>query len=618
MVSGGNLAERLKNFHKGTEFKSYEIFGCHKQKNGAYLFRVWAPHAKEVDLCLIADGVKRYVHMHKCCDNESYEAVTAANTGDSYFYIISTGDGRKLEKADPYACLSDTETFHSKVFDLPAKSAYKQLFRPFDNARPMNVYEVNLLSWKRHADNSYYTYKELTKELVPYIKEMGYTHVEFMPVTEYPYDGSWGYQVTGYFAITSRMGSPDDFKELVDAFHKAGIKVILDWVPAHFPKDDWGLYEFDGQPLYECPLWDRMEYPGWGTRRFDFGRTEVDNFLLSSAYFLIDRYRIDGLRVDAVASMIYLDYDCHDSGFTPNIHGDNRNLEGIEFIKKFNSVIKNSFAGATTFAEESTAFPRVTASLENGGLGFDFKWNMGWMNDVLFYCRQDPYFRNYHHNKLTFSLVYSFSENFILPLSHDEVVHVKGSIVNKMSGNYEDKFAGERLLLALMYAHPGKKLNFMGYEVAQFKEWDYNAGLDLFLADEFPLHKKMRKYVKFLNRFYVKSKPLYEIDYDWRGFKWLVVDDNYHNVIAFTRYSLSGEAITAVFNFSGIDQNGYEIDIEEGNYRIVLNTDDVRFGGTGKLKKKTLTAKKGTNADKGYIIKIDIPRLSCVYLIKEN
>ncbi len=618
MVGGKNLTDRLTDFHSGKEFKSYEIFGCHKADNGAYTFRVWAPHAEEVALCLFSDGEKLQLAMHRCADSESFEVEVRAQEGDKYFFLFTTADGRQLEKADPYAFRSDLpRSFYSVVCDIPEPSEYAPPFNQSDKNRPINVYEVNLLSWKRHADNGYYTYNELAEELVPYVKEMGYTHVEFMPVTEFPFDGSWGYQVTGYFAVTSRLGTPADFKTLIDAFHSSGIKVILDFVPAHFPKDDWGLYEFDGQPLYECPLWDRMEHGGWGTRRFDFGRAEIDNFLISSAYFLLDKFRVDGLRVDAVASMIYLDYDRATGDFTPNVYGDSRNLEGIEFIKKFNSAIKRDFPWVLTFAEESTAFPMVTGKVENGGLGFDFKWNMGWMNDVLFYCRQDPYFRNHHHNKITFSLVYAFSENFILPLSHDEVVHVKGSIVNKMSGEYEDKFAGERILLAFMFAHPGKKLNFMGYEVAQFKEWNYNAGIDLFLADEFPLHRKMREFVKNLNFYYRDCKALYEIDYSWDGFEWLVVDDNYHNLLAFSRYSKNGESLTCIINFSGVELTQYPIGVDEGKYRIVLNTDEIRFGGTGKLRKKVFSTSKASGS-KRFSIQIDIPRLTCIYLIKEK
>ncbi|MDE6598126.1 MAG: 1,4-alpha-glucan branching protein GlgB, partial [Clostridia bacterium] len=468
MAIGSNYKQQFDSFHTGTNYCAYEFYGCHKLKNGKYVFRVWAPHA--VKVCLILG--ERCEEMYKLSDGESFEVVAAAQAGDAYIFRIFTADGRQIDKADPYAFFSDfPNSFASKIYDLPPTPVREG--KPCECEQPVNIYEVSLLSWKRHKDNTYYTYADLERELVPYVKHMGYTHVEFMPVTEFPYDGSWGYQVTGYFSVTARLGTPEQFKSLIDAFHTNGIKVIIDWVPAHFPKDSWGLYEFDGQPLYECPLWDRMEHIGWGTRKFDFGRGEVESFLLSSAVFFLREYSVDGLRVDAVASMLYLDYDRPFGDWTPNKYGDNRNLEAIDFIKKFNSTIKCLFPDAITAAEESTAFSGVTKSVDQGGLGFDYKWNMGWMNDVLFYCRQDPYFRNHHHNKITFSLMYAFSEKYILPLSHDEVVHVKGSIVNKMPGEYADKFAGERALLGFMYAHPGKKLNFMGYEIAQFSEWHY-------------------------------------------------------------------------------------------------------------------------------------------------
>lgn len=608
-------AERLRNFHSGNEFKAYEIFGCHKCKGG-FVFRVWAPHAKGVTLTFI-DG--RHEEMRVLSDGETYECVTKAATGDKYAFVIHTRDNRYLFKSDPYAFASDLpNSRYSVISQNVIPSEYPQLHALHDYNLPVNIYEVNLLSWKRHADNSYYTYSQLRRELVPYVKKMGYTHVELMPVTEYPFDGSWGYQVTGYFSVAARLGSAEDFKALVDAFHAEGIKVILDWVPAHFPKDDWGLYEFDGQPTYECPLWDRMEHAGWGTRRFDYGRGEVDSFLISSALYFFDKFRIDGIRVDAVASMLYLNYDRNEGDFTPNKFGDSLNLEGAAFIRKLNAAVKDAYSGAITVAEESTAFPKVTAPVKDGGLGFDYKWNMGWMNDVLFYCRQDPYYRNYHHNKMTFSLVYAFSERFILPVSHDEVVHVKGSVVNKMSGEYVDKFSGERLFLAFMYAHPGKKLNFMGYEVAQFKEWDYNAGLDLFLADEFELHGKMRAFVKELNGLYSRLKPLYNIDNGWDGFEWLVVDDSYHNVFAFNRYSADGQSLTAVFNFSGIDQKNYRIKLKSGKYGVILNTDDKKFGGEGKLRKRIFNTVKQSGSSEEYCITIDIPRLSCLYLLKDK
>ena len=518
MDSGLPLKKRLENFHSGNEFKAYEIFGCHKCGENKYVFRVWAPHAKTVKLCGTFSNKNETIEMQHLSDGESFEICTQARAGDIYNFLIITDDGRELFKADPYAFKSDfPNSFSSVVCDLFESSDYNDLLVPHDFSEPINIYELNLMSWKRHVDNSYYSFKELVEELVPYVKQMGYTHVELMPVTEFPFDGSWGYQVTGYFSVLSRLGTLEDFKNLIEDFHKNGIKVILDWVPAHFPKDDWGLYEFDGQPLYECPLWDRMEQHSWGTRRFDYGRGEVSSFLLSSAYFFFDKFKIDGLRVDAVASIIYLDYDRNKGDFTPNCDGGNLNYEGIGFIKKFNSVILNNFVGAITIAEESTAFPKVTGNIADGGLGFSYKWNMGWMNDVLFYCRQDPYFRNHHHSKMTFSLVYAFSERFILPLSHDEVVHVKGSIINKMSGEYEDKFAGERLLLAFMYAHPGKKLNFMGYEIGQFKEWNYCAGIDLFLAEKFELHAKMREFVKYLNGIYKTNPAFFKNDFAWDG-----------------------------------------------------------------------------------------------------
>ncbi len=620
MVCDESGAFNLENFHNGNECLAYAFYGCHKVEDGVYVFRVWAPDLLGAELLLTACGAEETAYgMQLLADGESYEVTVKANVGDKYRYKFLTRDNRTVFKADPYAFKSDyPNSFLSVVYDLPKPSAYLPLFERQTYDIPVNIYEVNLLSWKRHADGSYLSYPKLKQTLVTYVKEMGYTHVELMPVTEFPYDGSWGYQVTGYFSVTSRLGTPEEFKELIDAFHAAGIKVILDWVPAHFPKDEWGLYEFNGAPLYECPLWDRMEHSGWGTRKFDFGRGEVDSFLLSSAHFFFDIYRIDGLRVDAVASMLYLDYDKPFGDFTPNIYGGNGNLEAIEFIKKFNFVIKRDYQGAITVAEESTSYPSVTKRVCDGGLGFDYKWNMGWMNDVLFYCRQDPYFRNHHHNKLTFSLVYAFSENFILPISHDEVVHVKGSVVNKMPGAYEAKFAGERSLLGFMYAHPGKKLNFMGYEVAQFSEWNYKSGIEFDLVEKFPMHAKMQRFVKTLNGIYKNYPQLYEIEDGWDGFKWLVVDDNYNNLIAFARYSRDGKCIVAAVNFSGVELRGYKIPAEKGKWRVILNTDDVQFGGSGKLKRKVFSSCKRQEKNDGkFYINCNIPELTCLYLIKE-
>ena len=604
---------RLNNFHNAIDCFAYEFFGCHKVSDTEYVFRVWAPHAESVSLIgSFNDWTERA--MTRLSDKESFEATVKAQVGDIYKFCIHTYDGRKLYKADPYAFSSDLpNSVSSKITELPLEEEYAR-FVSCD--QPINIYEVNLLSWRRKKDNSYYSCEELKKTLVPYVKNMGYTHVEFMPVTEFPYEGSWGYQVTGYFSITSRLGTPREFKNLIDAFHENGIKVILDWVPAHFPKDGWGLYEFDSQPLYECPLWDRMELPRWGTRRFDFGRREVDNFLLSSATYFFKVFNIDGIRVDAVASMLYLDYD-RIGDFTPNALGGNLNLEAIAFLKTLSVELKSRFSGSLIVAEESTAFPKVTAAVDDGGLGFDYKWNLGWMNDVLFYCGQDPYFRNYHHDKLTFSLVYAFSERYILPLSHDEVVHVKGSIVNKMFGAYEDKFAGERALLGYMYAHPGKKLNFMGYEVAQFKEWDYKSAIEFDLR-KFDKHRKMKTFVKSLNAFYKSNAPLYEVDDGWSGFEWLVVDDKINNLLAFTRYSKKGESVTAIINFSGIDLFNYGIGISEGKYRVVFNTDGRRFGGNGGFNKRIYKTVKKSSQGKENSIFIALPKLTCIYLKKEN
>ena len=604
----------LESFHGGTQYFAYNFFGCHKITDGKYVFRVWAPHAKCVSVTGIFNGCNSDFEMYRLSDGESFEAVINASEGDTYRYRIETFDGRRLYKADPYAFCSDyPASFASKICRLP--TAEPKSGNGVNYSEPVNIYEVNLLSWKRHKDKSYYSYSELEKTLVPYVKKMGYTHVEFMPVNEFPFDGSWGYQVTGYFSVTARLGTPAQFKSLIDRFHANGRKVIIDWVPAHFPKDEWGLYEFDGQPLYECPLWDRMEHIGWGTRKFDFGRGEIDSFLISSAMLLLDRYGVDGLRVDAVASMLYLDYDRPFGDYMPNKYGDNRNLEAIEFIKKLNSAVKRYFPDALMIAEESTTFPNLTKRTEDGGLGFDYKWNMGWMNDVLFYCRQDPYFRNHHHNKITFSLVYAFSERYILPLSHDEVVHVKGSIVNKMHGSYDDKFAGERALLGFMYAHPGKKLNFMGYEIAQFKEWDYADGIEFFLK-KFDQHRRMSNYVRSLNFFYKQNRPMYDIEDGWDGFEWLVVDDKSSNLIAFNRYCHSGETITVIINFSGIDIFGYAVGVQEGSYRVVFNSDCKMFGGDGKFKKRIYKTvnKSGQGKDKSIIV--DIPKLSCLYLKK--
>ncbi len=621
----------LHLFHHGENFNTYELMGAHfatvKGKKG-YVFRVWAPHAVKVSIVGEFNDWKPESHvMQRMIDGETFELFIAGlKQFDIYKYCIQTKDGRILFKADPYAFHAETPKTESsnasKLYDL---SGYKWLDKAYLNKRkqtqvyssPVNIYEVNLLSWRLHDDGRYYTYRELAVELVDYVVKMGYTHVEFMPVTEYPFDGSWGYQVSGYYAVTSRLGTPHDFMYLIDCFHKAGIGVILDWVPAHFPKDAFGLYEFDGEPLYESSQWDRMENKGWGTRRFDYGRNEICSFLISSAIFFFEKYHIDGLRVDAVASMLYLDYDKEPGEWQPNIYGENKNLEAVAFLRRLNEAVFERFPDVMMIAEESTAWPLVTRPTNIGGLGFNFKWNMGWMNDILSYQALNPVFRQYNHNKLTFSMMYAFSENYILPISHDEVVHGKASLIGKMPGSYEEKFAGVRAFMGYMMSHPGKKLNFMGSEFGQFKEWNYKEGIEFFLKD-YPLHKKLSQEVKELNIFYKNTPALYEIEDSWEGFEWLAADDGNRNFIAYQRKAKNGETIVVMINFSGEDYTDYRLGLPKGKYRLVFNSDSARYGGSGSLKQYIFTTTKAYSHGKEYSIKFNLPKLTCVYLKKIN
>ena len=618
-------------YHHGENFKAYELFGARPAtcgKKRGFIFRVWAPRAERVSVVGEFNGWDVTANvMNRMIDGESWELfIPALKKFDVYKYAIKTKDGRTLFKADPYAFHAETPDTNisnaSKLYDL---SGYKWQDRAYLDKRkniniytsPMNIYEVNLLSWKRKENGDYYTYRELAKTLVNYVVKMGYTHVEFMPVTEHPFDGSWGYQVTGYFAVTSRLGKPEDFMYLVDCFHQAGIGVILDWVPAHFPKDAFGLYEFDGEPLYEASQWDRMENKGWGTRRFDYGRKEVQSFLISSAVFLLEKYHIDGLRVDAVASMLYLDYDKEPGEWVPNVYGENKNLEAIAFLRRLNEVVFDYYPDALMIAEESTSFPLVTQPTSIGGLGFNFKWNMGWMNDVLSYVETNPLFRKYNHNKLTFSMMYAFSENYVLPISHDEVVHGKASLIGKMPGEYWDKFAGVRVFLGYMMSHPGKKLNFMGSEIGQFKEWAYKEGIEFFLK-QYPLHRKLSNMVKALNHLYKTTPALYEVEDSWEGFEWLAPDDGDRNFLAYQRTDKTGEKVVVLLNFSGEDYVDYRLGLPKGKYKVVFNSDRIAFGGSGKVRKYVYKTEKAYSHGKEDSIRFYLPKMTCVYLKKIN
>ncbi len=610
-------------YHNGENFRSYEYLGSHIKKTPdgetSVVFRVWAPHAESVSVVGDFNGWDETANpMTKISTGGIYETtVVGLKVYDMYKYAVKS-NGKTVLKADPFAYHAETKGTSSKIYDLDGYVWNDGEY--FSNktesySSPMNIYEINAGSWKKYEDGNFFNYKKLADKIVPYLKKMHYTHVELMPITEHPFEGSWGYQVSGYFAVTSRYGTPHDFMYFVNKCHENGIGVILDWVPAHFPKDEFGLYEFDGQPLYEYSEPTKMEHKGWGTRIFDWGRNEVQSFLISSAMFFFDKYHIDGLRVDAVASMLYLDYDKEPGEWIPNVFGGNYNLEAINFLKKLNTAVFESYPKALMIAEESTSFPLITRPVDIGGLGFNYKWNMGWMNDSLSYMATDPYFRSGCHNKLTFSMMYAFSENYVLPISHDEVVHGKKSLLDKMPGNYDDKFANLRIFEGYLMSHPGKKLNFMGNEFGQFIEWDYKKGLDFFLLD-YDKHKMTQNYIKALNKFYVTHKAMYEIDFDWKGFSWITCDENDKNVISFIRYDENGNQVVVLINFAGCDHLKYRLGLEKGKYRVVLNSDDKKFGGEGKLKKKTYNTKNVSWHGKENSIEIDLPRLSCLYFEK--
>ncbi len=610
-------------FHKGENYRAYEMLGCHrmaKEGKEGFVFRTWAPHAKSIRV--VGDfntwDYTEAPQMEKISEGVWECFIPDVHIYDAYKYYIEKQDGSFCYKSDPYAYHMETRPgTASKVYDIDgfrwSDGRYRSAKARKDfRQNPMNIYEVHLGSWKQYENGEFLSYTRLAEQLIPYVKEMGYTHIELMPVSEYPYDPSWGYQVTGYYAPTSRYGTPHAFMDFVDRCHKADIGVILDWVPAHFPKDDNGLYQFDGECCYEYSDPLKNEHPDWNTRIFDFGRNEVVSFLISNAVYWLDKYHIDGLRVDAVASMLYLDYGKQNGEWRPNQYGDNKNLEAIAFLKKLNQAVKETNRSALMIAEESTAFPGVTKPVEEDGLGFSFKWNMGWMNDMLQYMSTDPLYRKGVHQNLTFSLTYAFSENYVLPLSHDEVVHGKCSLINKMPGDYDQKFDNLRAFYGYMMAHPGKKLSFMGNEFAQFIEWNYEQELDWLLLD-YPKHQRMQKYVKDLNRFYLDHSALWQNDTDWNGFKWISHDDYEQNIISFRRIDKKGKEVICVCNFCPVTRTNYRIGVPYyGVYTPVLSSDDKKYGGMG-TKVEAVTSEAVPFHGYDYSIVLTVPQMSAVY-----
>lgn len=609
-------------FAQGTHYDIYKKLGAHPSvENGkkGMFFAVWAPHALQVHVFGTFNGWEETQYpMKKKGPGGIYELfIPGVGTGEMYKFLITAPDGRKLYKADPFANYAEkrpgtasitTDITHFKWTDSVwmEERAGKDM-----NREPLAVYECHIGSWMKHPDGTedgFYNYREFADRLVSYLKEVKFTHVELMGVAEHPFDGSWGYQVTGYYAPTSRYGTPEDFAYLINTLHRNKIGVILDWVPAHFPKDAHGLAEFDGEPLFEHPDPRLGEHPDWGTKIFNYGKNEVKNFLIANALFWIKEFHIDGLRVDAVASMLYLDYGKKDGEWVPNKFGGNKNLEAIEFFKHFNSVIRGTFPGVMTIAEESTAWPLVTGPIDKGGLDFSFKWNMGWMHDFCEYMKLDPYFRKNDHYAMTFAMSYNSSENYILPLSHDEVVHLKCSMVNKMPGLRADKYANLRAGYAYMFGHEGKKLLFMGQEFAQLREWSEERELDWYLLAE-EEHLQMQNWVRDLLHLYRRNKAMYEMDSSWEGFEWINADDAQRSIFSFVRHAKDCKKnLLFVCNFTPVEREDYRVGVpRRKQYKLILNSDDTQYGGTGQERPLVYKAAKSECDGKPYSFAYKLP-----------
>ncbi|MDV4152625.1 1,4-alpha-glucan branching protein GlgB [Clostridium sp. AL.422] len=615
------IEKDIELFHMGKNNKSYSFMGAHcisENRRKGVRFTTWAPNAEEV--YVVGDFCE-----FKPIDEHKMEKVNSRGLWSLFipgikeemkykYYIINKYSKEGKYKADPYAKYSELRPNTASIVkaDLNFRWSDKKWLNKRDKMKileePINIYEMHLGSWKRKG-GEFMTYKELCNELPRYLIEMGYTHVEFMPLSEHPLDASWGYQSTGYFSVTSRYGNAKELKELINTLHKNDIGVILDWVPGHFCKDEHGLYMFDGSPTYEYEEGWKAENKGWGTANFDLGRPEVKSFLISNAFFWLKEFHIDGLRVDAVSNIIYLNYGRKEGEWKANKFGGNGCLEGIEFLRELNSSIYKEFSNVLIIAEESSAWPKVSKSIEEGGLGFNFKWNMGWMNDTLKYIQLDPVYRKNNHNKMTFSMMYNYSENFILPISHDEIVHGKKSLVDKMWGDYWNKFAGLRLYLAYMMGHPGKKLTFMGYELAQFIEWREYEELEWKLIDNFDMHKNTQTFIKELNKLYKLNKALWELDYDTTGFEWIDANNSEQSIFSFIRRGRNIEdTLIFICNFTPVVYHGFRVGVPyKALYEEIFNTDNYRFGGSNQLNESIISSENIGFHNKDHSISIKIP-----------